>query len=511
MSIPKKYLIEKIILTEAYVDVNEILKILTQSSPANSTHPKYSYYKKLANWANEKHRQQNLKNINLEDIELSDSHFFPNNRLYITGKIIKQYNTLGHLLEALKNLMKQEGKYNPDSELSNLIQKTTVEVLAGLSGIKDTTPEEPKEPEEPKNPKDPDESEDPKEPEEPKEPNSPSGKHIDWTAERAKRLAHANGTPTSKILDQFYNDYYSQEYAGVATPEEDLEDIVSKLKSLDKILIQEFTKLGYNPEVNPLAQFLKILIKLKKENKSKIFDKLTPNTYGAIHNSFIKKTITGNMLGKWSQNSIANILFCEDLYNHTGLEIVEYLANQHSILDAAKGDKRFSDDPKLLVAKLLVQQKNFGKTYEEKVKNLLDLPNVLWPTQPDAKLRSISEISELYTYIFPGHNVRSAKTEEEQETADKLNTITGLAKHKKVVLSMIQLIIHQDSFEKTYPKETDWYKKWLAEIAYTPNDRNIAISNEILSDGYNLTTADKLALVNKLRAIYNKLSKKAKD
>ena len=75
---------------------------------------------------------------------------------------------------------------------------------------------------------------------------------------------------------------------------------------------------------------------------------------------------------------------------------------------------------------------------------------------------------------------------------------------------MIQLIISQDNFEKTYPTETDKYKKWLAEIAYTPNDRNIAASNEILSDGYNLTTANKLTLINKLRAIYTK-SKKAKD
>ena len=196
--------------------------------------------------------------------------------------------------------MDQEGKYDSSSALSNLIQKTTLEILASLSGIKDPNPVPPEESEKLENPVEPEgtkESEGPKEPEESTEPVKPAEKITDWTAERAKRLAQTN-EPT-KVLKQFYNDYYSQEYAGVQSPENDTNNIVSKLKSLDKILIKEFTKLGYNPSVNPLAQFLKILIKLKKDSsrQSKIFDKLTTNTYGAIHNSFINRYITGNMLG----------------------------------------------------------------------------------------------------------------------------------------------------------------------------------------------------------------------
>jgi hypothetical protein len=311
-------------LTEAYaIDNSSILRILTQNKQINKSDPDYNYYEKLANWANSSGKQQKLKNIDLNTIKLTDRG------LLEKRKLTTKYTTLGHLLLALKNLMDQEGKYTPSSEISRLVKQTTLDVLAGLSSISNgSAPQE-----EPKDDEHDDEDTDDNEVE-----TNESGLYagMDWTAEKAKRLAEASTEkPASVILDKFYNDYYSIEYAGVASPEKDTKGIVAKLKSLDKILVPEFNALGYNPEANPLAQFLKILIALRAEDKAdNIFDKLNTNNYGAIHNSFKDKYITGNMLGNYS---LDNILFCKDLYNYRGLEIVNYLSLWKQTYDKADG------------------------------------------------------------------------------------------------------------------------------------------------------------------------------
>jgi hypothetical protein len=248
-----------------------------QSKQINTADPNYSYYVQLANWANS--NQEKTGKIDLNTLKLSDRS------LIQQGKLANNAKHLGATLEQLKNLMDREGKYNPNSKLSNLIQKTTLEILAELKAGKQAEVAS----------KQKEEIDKQKE-----EINLKSG--MDWTAEKARRLENADGKDTSKILDEFYNDYYKIEYAGLTSPsDKDTTGIVDKLKSLDKILIQEFNKLGYNPEVNPLAQFLKILI--EHRNDLKIFDKLTINNYGAIHNAFIEKYITGNKLGNYNSKN----------------------------------------------------------------------------------------------------------------------------------------------------------------------------------------------------------------
>ena len=359
----------KTYLTEAYaIDNLSILRILTQSRQINKNDKNYGYYDKLARWANSSGRQQKLKNIDLNTIQLSDKGLITKN------KLITKYTTLGHLLLALKNLMDQEGRYNPDSELSNLIQQTTLEILAGLSGLKNTAPapEKEKEPEEEEQ-----EDDDNYEP----EADEPSGGKKDWTAYRAEKLANAKGN-ASEALNEFYAEYYSQEYAGVDSPEKDTKGIVAKLKSLDKILIPEFNALGYNPEVNPFAQFLKILIRLS-EKGSTIFSRLTTNNYGAIHNSFINGTNTGNMLGNYSKD---NILFCNDLYNQNGLDIVEYLSLQKQTNKSAENDVKYSNISRF-VARVFVKQKIFKDTYKENIDNY-DVTKDVYEKLKDVKLPS---------------------------------------------------------------------------------------------------------------------------
>ena len=127
MSIPKKYLTEKVILIESRVDTNSILRILTQDNSINRDDPNIKYYEKLASWADK--QQSKSGPINLSDIKLSDDSLITSN------KLAKSTNHLGHTLSQLNNLMKQEGKFNSNDPKSNLIQKTTLEILANHQSI----------------------------------------------------------------------------------------------------------------------------------------------------------------------------------------------------------------------------------------------------------------------------------------------------------------------------------------------------------------------------------------
>lgn len=417
----------RIILTEAHVDNKSILRILTQSKQINTSDPKYSQYNQLATWASS--NQQKIKNIDLTTIPISDK------QLITANKLPKRFTTLGHTLLSLKNLMDQQGHYDSGNSVSQLIQKTTLELLEFLKDGKVPN----------------------------KEPELYEG--MDWTAEKAKRQANTNGKPISEVLVGFYNDYYKIEYAGLTdSGVEDPTGIVARLKSLDKILIPEFNKLGYNPDVNPLAQFIKILIKLDKENKSGIFDKLTTNTYGAIHNSFVNGNVKGNTLGNYNEK---HLLFCEDLYNYKGTTIVEYLRLfKETLATAEAAEDELNQDKWTLATKIFIQQdlstvdsqdKDQQKTFVNNVALLLKKADVLLPTKSTAKLRSIKEIKELYTYIF-----KTAPSTEKKAENKAIEAVVSGAKTKGVILDMIYHIASSEIFEKTYPERA---QKLMQELA----------------------------------------------
>ena len=469
-------------LTEAYaIDNASILRILTQNKQINKADPKYKYYEKLANWANTGGKQQKLKNIDLSTIKISDRG------LIKTNKLANNLTTLGHALLALKNLMDQNGKYDPSNELSKLIQQTTLEILAGLSGIKDDTKpaEEPDETEKPEEVEDPEEDDTPEDTEEAKPTTQGSVK--DWTAYHAEKLAKAkaNGQTTSEALDEFYNEYYKLEYAGLkSAKEEDTTGIVAKLKSLDKILIPEFTKLGYNPQANPFAQFLKLLIKHKNKE---IFQKLSTNNYGAIHNSFIRGYIKGNQLGNYYDK---NILFCSDLYNYKGLDIVNYLSSYGQTITAAKSNSAYSNDPELLAAKIFIQQTARDEDFEANIKKLLDdTTNINLPGNSNTKLRSELEVSELYNHIF---NKKLKKQV-------NVNSIVSQAKAGNLVLDMLRLLLDQNAFVNAYPDDIDDYEEWLqTEMKYVRDGQKIKDSRNLLAK-YALKLADMEKLFKELR------------
>ena len=458
----------KVLYLTENVDGRAILKILTLNDTLNIDDSERSYYEKLATWANG--QKEKIKNVDLNTLELSD-------RSLIGNGIPNKTNSLLGILNALNSKLGKN--FNANNEIDKKVQRLTVEILAELSGIKKPIKTDSK-------------------------PRLFQG--MDWTAEKARRLKDPGDKSTSEILDQFYNDYYKIEYAGLKSPEEnDTSGIVAKLKNLDKILIPEFQALGYNPDVNPLAQFLKILISLQKDGNN-IFSRLTTNTYGAIHNSFLERHITGNMLGNYNER---NILFCSDLYNYKGLDIVKYLSFQKTIKNEATKSEEYTADPWQITVKILIQQdlpSQSNGTYTEKVKALKDLSEVTLPAQGEAKLRSISEISDLYSSIF-----NSVLNTDETQEFDELTEIAVRATRGKVVLSTIRLILDQNDFKKAYPGQAATYEDWLEnDISYKRNDKNIEKSKQILfDDDRKISPGDMLKLIKQLIKVYN-ASKKAK-
>lgn len=449
--------IPKIFLTEA-IDSNSVLRILiNKNKQIDDTHPKYKYYSELAKWADPR-QQERIKDVDLSTIKLSDKGL-------IGKQLTNRYNTLGSLLDRLKNLMDQEGKYNPESEKAKLIQQTMVDVLASLSGKADPQPEVQETPEVEREPEQPAAA---------TEGNAELYQGMDWTAEKAKRLADAQGTgnSVSDVLDKFYDDYYHIEYASGAADET---KIVAKLKSLDKLLIQEFNKLGYSPEVNPFAAFLKILIKEKPD----IFEKLTLNTYGAIHNSFINKYITGNMLGK--KFDTTNILFCSDLYNNNGQDIVEYLSLQKQVNDAKKNSEYVDDDN--LIAKIFIQQtipleQSEQPNYSSQADKLLSLSDPIQPGKGAAKLRSMLEIQELYRHLFNAEAEHTKKKVDLKTVVDIVNK----AEEQNIILDMIKLILAQTDYagSSKYAEEAQKIDSWLDGHNHTSTKENIKNSRAIL-------------------------------
>lgn len=464
----------RIILTEAHVDNKSILRILTQSKQINTSDPKYSQYNQLATWASS--NQQKIKNIDLTTIPIS------NKQLITTNKLPKRFTTLGHALLSLKNLMDQQGHYDSGNSVSQLIQKTTLELLEFLKDGKAPN----------------------------KEPELYEG--MDWTAEKAKRLANLDGEPASKVLTKFYDDYYKIEYAGLkSVTESDPRGITSKLNSLNKILVQEFNKLGYNPDVNPLAQFLKIVIQLQKENKANIFNRLTPGTYSAIHNSFVDNYITGNTLGNYNER---HLLFCEDLYAQRGTEIVEYLRLFKNTLNAATDKKeQLNQDPWALAAKIFIRQAlpeaadkaTEQNTFTNKVKALLNVTNIIFPTNTKATLRTLPEVNELYTYIFG-----AAPDTKESKEKESLKAIVTGAKAKNIMLDMIYYIASSNSFKEAHQEYAGKVAQQLETLKYTKSRNNLEDCRQVLAPYIKeLDMDDYLTLVKKLAAAYNASNKKA--
>lgn len=446
MKLPETYLIE-VFRPEA----KHILELLTKTKEAKEDKENQNYYKKLADWGST--HLQKAGEVVLDKIDLSYKDEV------IKLGLAKRTKDLWGMINALIELMK---KYSLNEENAKIIQQTTLEILAELSKMPI-----PKKIEDPKDPEPPEEED----PEDPSEPDSKSGKGRDWTAYRAQKLANANDKTVSEVLKDFYDEYYRVEYASILPGKEQV--IIDKLKSLDKILTIEFNKLGYNSDTNPFVAFLKIVIKEKPD----IFEKLTYNTYGAIHNAFIEKKITGNMLGNDpAKIGKENILFCSDLYKYKGLDIIEYLSLQNQALNKAEG-KDYAED-KSFLSKMFIQQRfDDDKSYAENIKELFKVSNtnVTKMYTGGAKLKSLLEIQELYNHIFGTAAKKTMNT-------DTINKILDSAIKQGIAQDLLWFVLAQKGFTKMYKRTTETAKNVLSKLGSKSNQIDFDKVQQLLDD-----------------------------
>ena len=201
------------------------------------------------------------------------------------------------------------------------------------------------------------------------------------------------------------------------------------------------------------------------------------------------------MLGKYD-NEAENILFCNDLYNHKGLDIVKYLSLQSSVIKEQPKSDYAAD--KQLIAKIFIQQDIEGENYSEKVNKLLNEKQINSTSNNNAKLRSMLEIQELYNYIF-GHKPKDL---------EELKQLVNETIAKKVVRDMIYCVANQAEVEVEYKTAV---AKWLEESGYKKVDTQITICEQILLE-YEISPDEAKQVVQKLISHYNKnIRKKEAD
>ena len=240
-------------------------------------------------------------------------------------------------------------------------------------------------------------------------------------------------------------------------------------------------------------------------HKFNIFEKLNEKSYGAIHNSFIRTYITGNMLGNYKDN---NILFCDDLYNYHGISIIRYLDLYRQTVDKAKQNTEHANSPELLATKILIKQPKFEisadgeyKTAVDKLLATTDMGSIVLPANSDAKLRSETAVAELFHYAF----------KENPETSVNIDSIIDQAFDKEVQNDMLLCLAEQTNIIKHWPKLAKDAKALLATIGYdrTQRDRvgKIDEARELLAK-YELKVENQYKLLTKL---HSKIDKTHKD
>ena len=128
-------------------------------------------------------------------------------------------------------------------------------------------------------------------------------KGTDWAEELKK------ASDRKKVWDS----YYKVEWGENA-------DFVKKLGSA---VIVELNHFGFSEKVNPFITFIKTLINEKFV--------INDAAYSAVHDAYVNHYINSNDLRN-TTNTQDKILFCKDLYTHSGGEILEYLRRRHEII-----------------------------------------------------------------------------------------------------------------------------------------------------------------------------------
>ena len=199
-------------------------------------------------------------------------------------------------------------------------------------------------------------------------------KGMDWAEELKK------ASDRKKVWDS----YYKVEWGENA-------DFVKKLGSA---VVVELNHFGFSEKVNPFITFIKTLI-----NKDFV---VNDAAYSAVHDAYVSHYINSNDL----RNANDKILFCKDLYTHSGGEILEYLQRRHEIMQKPKEsttDGYETDSILNTTYNLFNSEYHLPDANSEEAKNLgVDLPL--------SKLNTLSKIEENIVTVFGEVEEKITKT-----------------------------------------------------------------------------------------------------
>ena len=288
-----------------------------------------------------------------------------------------------------------------------------------------------------------------------------------------KGMDWAEALKKSSNREEVWDKYYKIEWGDSA-------DFVKKLGSA---VVVELNHFGFSEKVNPFITFIKTLINKKFA--------VNDAEYSAVHDAYVKYYINSNDL----RNTNDKILFCNDLYTHSGGEILEYLQRRHEILEKSKESMTngYTTDRESL---LYTAYNLFNSDYP--------LPKAD-PSTPvnlgDAnyinikKLNTLSKIKENIAIVFGEVEEKTTKTKvddawyasfEKEGKADLTSYAKAAICYVLIYCTVNSLIdeskleeyktkfnkIDQNEFNKFGSINSDYYKKMIKRFANTKIDRS---------------------------------------
>ena len=288
-------------------------------------------------------------------------------------------------------------------------------------------------------------------------------KGMDWAEELKK------ASDRKKVWDS----YYKVEWGENA-------DFVKKLGSA---VVVELNHFGFSEKVNPFITFIKTLI-----NKDFV---VNDAAYSAVHDAYVSHYINSNDL----RNTQDKILFCNDLYTHSGGEILEYLQRRHEILEKSKESMTngyTTDRESLLYTayNLFNSEYPLPKADQSTPVNLGDANYI-----NIKKLNTLSKIEENIVIVFGEAEEKTTKTKiddawydsfEKEGKADLTSYAKAAICYVLIYCTVNSLIdeskleeyktkfnkIDQNEFNKFGSINSDYYKKMIKRFANTKIDRS---------------------------------------
>ena len=284
-------------------------------------------------------------------------------------------------------------------------------------------------------------------------------KGMDWAEELKK------ASDRKKVWDS----YYKVEWGENA-------DFVKKLGSA---VVVELNHFGFSEKVNPFITFIKTLI-----NKNFV---VNDAAYSAVHDAYVSQYINSNDL----RNTNDKILFCKDLYTHSGGEILEYLRRRNEIIQKPKESTTDGYETKSILNttyNLFNSEYHLPDANSEEAKNIgVDLPL--------NKLNTLSKIEENIVIVFGEAEEKTTKTKiddawydsfEKEGKADLTSYAKAAICYVLIYCTVNSLIdeskleeyktkfnkIDQNEFNKFGSINSDYYKKMIKRFTNTKIDRS---------------------------------------